>query len=557
MKHIRVLRILTSSEKVHLSGILILLVAAALTELALISLVGPILELVQSEELNGASRAESFRFAGFATISMAHVLLAIILTASCRFALKFVASSVERSFKFRVSSRLSTSQFEKFVRSGQNLNSSEVLVDLSNLRQITDLVFDPILRLFLETLTASLLIAFLVSSNPFVSMFVLLLLVVITVILGPWIMSLSNRLGSQIRKYEVNATQSAEEMVNFTYETQLFGLQTFFLERFTDFNSQVVRMRAKLNQIYAILPALIEFVAVGFVFLVIYLFTISSTSSAEAVSGIALFSIVALRLLPGAGTIYSAIVRLRFGLTQLPNSDLTERHFAESTLAIAETSAIDSMSTVRISFQNLSFCFANQTKPVISDLSLDISHGEIVGLVGESGSGKTTLGLLTAGLLSPSSGSIHAYTDAGSPVAISRIRRAYVPQVVPLINGSLRQNIGLGRSSNDSSLVDQLIIELGLSSLDRERSIFDNGEIKVSGGERQRLGIARALLMSPQILVLDEITSSLDEQTESEIMHTIHSLKAKTISLFITHRMHLLRDFDRSFQLLNGQLREL
>jgi ABC-type multidrug transport system fused ATPase/permease subunit len=218
--------------------------------------------------------------------------------------------------------------------------------------------------------------------------------------------------------------------------------------------------------------------------------------------------------------------------------------------------------STNIELQNVSFCYPGKTKPAVDCVSLTINKGQVVALVGPSGAGKTTLIDLILGIIEPDEGSI-TISGLDPILAISKWPGAvgYVPQDVMISNGTIRENVSLGYPKN--SVKDELIwpalevAQLGsfVESLPQQLQtpVGDRGT-KISGGQRQRLGIARAMFTNPQLLVLDEATSSLDGETESQISDAIHHMKGTRTVIMIAHRLSTVREADVVIYLEGGKL---
>jgi ATP-binding cassette subfamily C protein len=198
-------------------------------------------------------------------------------------------------------------------------------------------------------------------------------------------------------------------------------------------------------------------------------------------------------------------------------------------------------------------------------LSFEINKGELIAIVGPSGAGKSTFVDLILGLICPTNGAIWA-----DGIDISKSREAwhqiigYVPQEVNMLDSSFATNITMDFSekSIDTDKAIQSLKKAGLwdfiSGLQRgiNTSIGERGAL-ISGGQRQRLGIARALYQNAQLLILDEPTSSLDHKSSNELMRTLKELTPSTTILIITHNRDLLNFCDHAYELLNGSLHPL
>ena len=189
----------------------------------------------------------------------------------------------------------------------------------------------------------------------------------------------------------------------------------------------------------------------------------------------------------------------------------------------------------------------------------------MIGIIGTTGEGKSTLVNIILGLLSPNCGNIIVDgVNIFSNLKSWQQNTGYVPQTISLIDDSLRRNIAFGLE--DDKIDDKLIIDcLFKTELKNLYDSLENGldtklgerGIRFSGGERQRIGIARALYNNPEVIVFDEATSSLDVKTENEIMDSINLISNNKTVIMITHRPRTLKNCDKVFKINNGKLREI
>jgi ABC-type multidrug transport system fused ATPase/permease subunit len=212
--------------------------------------------------------------------------------------------------------------------------------------------------------------------------------------------------------------------------------------------------------------------------------------------------------------------------------------------------------------RDITFSYPSNDGSAISNFSLKIPIGSSIALVGPSGAGKTTLIDILLGVLPPNSGSI-LISNHSPLAAIAKWPGAiaYVPQDATVISGTIRENITLGYPRDQIS--EELITEaIGFAQLTDFVSQLPNGlDTKVgergsmiSGGERQRIGIARAMLTRPKLLVLDEATSSLDGATEAGLTDSIQTLRGSTTVVIIAHRLSTIRNVDQVVYLKKGRV---
>lgn len=218
-----------------------------------------------------------------------------------------------------------------------------------------------------------------------------------------------------------------------------------------------------------------------------------------------------------------------------------------------------------LEFRTVSFQHQTASSPALCEIDFHVSRGETIAFVGPSGAGKTTLVKLLVGLYSPESGHIFYNGTPEDRIAIEDLREriGFVTQDAQLFSGSIRENLQFVRpNATDQECLEvlrQAAVDNLLKRADRGLdTVIGEGGVKVSGGERQRLSIARALLRRPELLVFDEATSSLDSLTEEEISQTIRDVAATrdAITILIAHRLSTVLHADRIYVLERGRVAE-
>ncbi len=280
-------------------------------------------------------------------------------------------------------------------------------------------------------------------------------------------------------------------------------------------------------------------------------------------------------LLAGAyGVLIFLTQRLLWPLTRVAeNVDLFERAMASTRRILGLISTpyrirsgvqrIEAGSVAgAIHFQDISFCYDNGAK-VVSGLELDIPAGKTIALVGQTGSGKSTLVKLLLRFHEPSQGRILLDGMPLNDIHLRDLRRSIglVSQDVFLFHGTVRENIAYGRidASNDEIIAAAQAAEAHefIQELPQgyDTVVGERGQ-KLSGGQRQRLSIARAVLKDPAILILDEATSSVDNETEAAIQRSMEQIAAGRTTLVIAHRLSTVVNADWIYVLENGRIRE-
>lgn len=213
-----------------------------------------------------------------------------------------------------------------------------------------------------------------------------------------------------------------------------------------------------------------------------------------------------------------------------------------------------------IEVKNISFGYKDAESRLYSDLSLTIPAKKSVAFVGTTGSGKTTLADIILGLHRPEKGVVLA-----DGIDVSKCPEwwsemiGYIPQFIYLCDDTIRANVAFG--VNEAEINDDLVWKVLERAQMKEfvrslpeglNTVIGENGVRLSGGQRQRIGIARALYFKPQFLVMDEATSSLDEETEKAIVDSINELSGTLTLLIIAHRLSTIKECDLIYRIENG-----
>lgn len=219
-----------------------------------------------------------------------------------------------------------------------------------------------------------------------------------------------------------------------------------------------------------------------------------------------------------------------------------------------------------LEFRHVTFQHKTAHHPSIVDLGFEVNAGETIAFVGPSGAGKSTLVKLLVGLYRPLKGNIFYNGKSLEKIDFELLRKqiGFVTQDTQLFAGTIRENmLFVNPEATDEQILDVLKRASCYNILDRSgegiNTVIGEGGVKISGGERQRLSIARALLRNPRLLIFDEATSSLDSITEEEITATIRDVSSRKeqITIMIAHRLSTIMHADRIYVLEKGEIAEM
>lgn len=351
--------------------------------------------------------------------------------------------------------------------------------------------------------------------------------------------------------------KNVKETFNSIKEIKIYNAENYSLNYYDTVNRKSANF-AKLQSWFEQFPRiLLELFSAGCL-LVFLLYVGSNYYDIEGlIAKTSLFALASFKMLPSLNRILVSLQNFKYGIPFLEkvSDDLDIAN------KINKTNSVDNFNNQinKIEFKNVSFKYTDNL--VLRKVNFSFQKGDIIGIKGASGSGKTTLINLIVGLLPPSEGKIVFNNEHLQKNNKPIFNVGYVPQNIFLNDDSILRNIAFGIENNNINLekIDKLIQSLQLSSLIKNfknNNNFSIGEnaTKISGGEKQKIGIARALYFDPELIILDEATNELDASTEELILKTIDDYCQTKITIIISHKDSTLKKCNKILNLKNGTL---
>ncbi len=309
------------------------------------------------------------------------------------------------------------------------------------------------------------------------------------------------------------------------------------------------------NQTFTQFPRLF-LEAIGFslvIFIVVYLIYKYQRDISAALPLISMFVLGLYRLMPSVNRILSSYNQILFlkAALDIVHNDLMYKNeeLGEENIEFNN----------KIEMKNVSFEYIKD-KPVLQNVNLTIKKGESIAIIGESGSGKSTLLDILIGLYKPLKGKIMVDENEISETNVKSWRKkiGYIPQTIYLFDGTVAENVVFGDETDKERVVEVLKQANIYNFLENfhdgiNTKVGENG-IKLSGGQKQRIAIARALYNDPEVLVLDEATSSLDNNTEEKIMEEIYQISAEKTLIIVAHRLSTIERCEKVYKLEQGRI---
>ena len=404
----------------------------------------------------------------------------------------------------------------------------------------------------------------LILVDPGMAIGTILLFVLVAFLIYRFVHKRVETLARENADLTVESNTKIMEVLSSYREIFVRGIRRDYAQIISNSRFRIAKNNANLSQIPNISKYVIEITTVlGAIAITATQFLLQN--AIHAVATLAVFIAAGSRIAPAVMRIQNSAVAIRssigssgYTMELLQNlENLTESQYFDS-----EAKASDAEFSPHAEMKNLSFSYPGSPNKVIDNLNLKIESGEFVAIVGPSGAGKTTVVDLLLGILKPDEGSVNiSGHEPENSISMWPGSIGYVPQESFIAEGSIRTNIIFGFKAQEesqaklSSAVEQSDLSQFLESLENgiDHILRQSGD-NLSGGQIQRIGIARALYPNPKFLVLDEATSSLDGSSEESISKSIQRLRGKITVVIIAHRLSSVVSADKVVYLDKGTI---
>lgn len=416
------------------------------------------------------------------------------------------------------------------------------------------------IQMITEIVVAVSLCIVLVLTSPLLCLFIVTIFLGMTLIITKKLKPRLNRIGHRNQTIQSRIAKWRIQSIYGLKDVKVLHREEFFVRNYYEsgaIGANVARNYAVLNN----LPRLmIETIFMASMFLFILLYMLRGGDITVLVPQLTAFAMAAVRMLPGINRINTYLSEIAYAQPCLDylydnlNESMKMDVNGSVTGLDGKTGEQKPELTLqdRIVLDHITYAYPNTDKNIFTDAHMEVKKGQSVGIMGPSGAGKSTIVDILLGLLHIQGGSITC--DGRNifdnyPSWLARI--GYIPQSIYLIDESIRDNIAFGIDGDkiDDKRIWEVLEEAQLKEFVEElpegldTTIGDRG-VRISGGQRQRLGIARALYHNPEILVFDEATSALDNDTEKAVMDAINSFHGKKTMVIIAHRLNTIAKCD-------------
>lgn len=406
-----------------------------------------------------------------------------------------------------------------------------------------------------------LIVSYLFFFNFKILIFLILIFAIIYVTLQLLLKPKSMRYGKNIIEAVSEIYKNISETIIGFKEIKVIKKEEFFLERIKSAANIIWKNKIKNHIVINAPRHIYEIGMIFFIVSFIIYFVLQGNEAKNIFTIVGVFGVAGARMLPLAASVSRNMINIGHHneAIKIIFSDL--KNLKEN--KVSNFKDIKDKNFKKVEFKNIYFRYPAASEPVFEEINLNIRSKECIGIIGKSGAGKTTLIDLFLGFLKPQKGEIFINDKLIeiNDLNLSSIT-AYLPQQALILESSLKDNITL-ENDNKNIEIEKIDAAIKNANLDNYLSNLPNkyetkiGEqgLRLSGGQNQRLALARIFYHAKEIIIMDEATSSLDKETESIIVENINNFKGKKTIIVITHKESTLKYVDKIFEIKDRKLR--
>ncbi len=568
--------ILDRGQKLRIAGLMVMILIGGLLETAGVSLVLPLISAILDEESFAANKYVIWIMDLFNIDSIKHMIYILLISLALMFVIKnaylVMLTYMQSRFVNKNRSRHTTNLLSQFLhRPYEYYLYAETSVIVRTIYGDMDNVFNLLLQcmnLAAELVVSVCLGIFLLVIDFKMMIVIVGLLGLVTLIIMKVIKPKLRRVGDEAREAQAGLYKWILQPVTGIKDVKVLNKEDYCTDRYRERATKYADYQVTNNVLTNLPRLLIETIAIVGILAYVGISIAAGTAMSELLPLISAFALASMRLLPSVNRVNTYMANIAYYEPALnyiyENVDTKAMRDQElidkQRRANPNTKVIELKKEIRLS--NITFAYPNTDKKIFDDANMIIPVGKSVGVMGPSGSGKTTIIDILLGLLKVQSGSV---TSDGTDIFenyegwLSHV--GYIPQTIYMLDASIKENIAFGVEEDkiDEDRVWQVLEQAQMKEFVMEQPEGLNSQIgergvRISGGQRQRLGIARALYHDPELLIFDEATSALDNDTETAIMEAVDKLHGQKTLVIIAHRLRTIENCDIVYEVKEGKI---
>ena len=409
---------------------------------------------------------------------------------------------------------------------------------------------------FINRITSSVIFIFLLALYNFkISILAFATLLLIYFIIDFFIKKKINKISKDLYSSNLKSLSYAIETIKSFKEIVFKYQKKFFMDRYSEEINKIYKARNFVRIMPRASRFLIETLAIGSSIIVILTIFVLQNNVTSYLNNLVFFVLAMYKILPNLNTSFMTIINLKSGYIQFKNiTDDLKKNVKDYSENIEKKTIFNQ----NIILENISFNY--ESKVILKDVNCQINKNETIVIIGKSGSGKSTLTDIICGFLNPQKGNLKIDNKIINENEKKSLRKlfGYVGQETVIINDNFFTNISFSNNYDKNKVIEVSKIArinefINSKENQYEHQISENGK-NLSGGQKQRVAIARALYNNPQIIILDEATNNLDENTEREFYDLIDSEMKDITKIIITHNLNSIKKYDKLFLIENNKL---
>lgn len=568
------LKLFNRREKLQIFALLLLMMVGALLETFVVGIIYPFISILKRPEVIHEHKALHWIYEaisvrsinGFIIWAAVGLILVYIFKNSYMVFLAYVQSRFIYNKQSVFSRRLFTSYLYKPYTFHLQRNTAELIykINASVSTLFSGFLFFS-LMFVIEIMTTAFILGILLLMKPLPTLLTGSILVITIFAFYRMFRKKMGELGKTRQLHGEQMIQWVNQGLGGIKEVKILGREEFFIREYEK-NSMLHAGAERYFLVINQLPrSFLETMCIAGMLLVVVLTMGRNGEFQTIIPTLSLFAVAAFRILPSMGRIFNAATQIRYHSHSL-NAVSNDMTLPDKAVNLTTPSISLSKKAINfdiaIELKDVYYQYPNTKKTVLNGISLTIPKQYSVGLIGPSGAGKTTIIDVIVGLLMPTQGEV-LIDGKGIKDNLLNWQRTigYIPQNIYLSDDTVRRNIAFGLPDEKID-EEQVWSVLASAQLDGHVKSLPAGldtfigerGIRLSGGQRQRIGIARSLYHNPDVLIMDEGTASLDNETEWEIMQAVKNLSGKKTLIIVAHRLGTVKSCDRLYFIRDGEV---